>query len=104
MGSRRAGSHWAAARITSSFPLPLLATVGITGTLRSRESLCTSISIPRFLAMSIMFRAMHTGTPISISWTVRYRLRSRLEASTMLTTMAGFSLTMKSLATTSSWE
>ena len=41
-----------------------------------------STRMPRFFSRSAMFRAMTTGTPVSISWVVRYRFRSMLVAST----------------------
>jgi hypothetical protein len=43
------------------------------------------ISTLRFLALSIIFKATTIGTFISSSRTVRYRFRSKLEASIILT-------------------
>ena len=42
---------------------------------------------------SIMFTAMTTGMPSSISWVVRYRLRSMLVPSMMFRMASGFSFT-----------
>ena len=56
-----------------------------------RESSFTLMLSPAFLTRSIMLRAMTTGMPSSVSWVVRYRLRSRLVASTMFKMASGFS-------------
>ena len=49
-------------------------------------------------------RASTVGRSSSSSWTVRYRLRSRLVASTMSMMQSGASPMMKSRATISSME
>ena len=50
------------------------------------------------------FRASTRGRSSSSSWTVKYRLRSRLVASTMSMTASGPSPMIKSRATISSME
>ena len=76
--------------------------MGTTRSPRPLERTRTLMLSPLARTSSIMFRATTTGTPSSISCTVRYRLRSMLVASTMLMTALGFCSSKKSLVTTSS--
>ena len=82
-----------AALATSVLPSPLTALVSMIWQPSASESFLTSILSPFLRTMSIMLRAMTIGTPISSSWVVRYRLRSRLEASMMLIIESGCSFT-----------
>ena len=79
----------------SSFrPVPFRAETSSTGQPSSLDIFTASILSPFFFTTSIMFRAMTTGMPISMTWVVRYRLRSRLVASTRLTITSGCSSMM----------
>ena len=78
-----------AALTTSSMPRPFSAEVGTMGQPSSRDRPSTSILSPFFSTRSIMFSAMTTGIPRFRIWLVRYRLRSRLVASTRLITASG---------------
>ena len=78
--------------ISASMPRPLRAEVSTTGQPKWRESSATLMESPFFSTRSIMFRARTTGMPRSMIWVVRYRLRSRLVASTRLTTTSGLPL------------
>ena len=82
-----------AALATSVLPSPLTALVSMIWQPSASESFLTSILSPFLRTISIMLRAMTIGTPISSSWVVRYRLRSRLEASMMLIIESGCSFT-----------
>ena len=95
-GFGAAALRWArlrAALATSVLPSPLTALVSMIWQPSASESFLTSILSPFLRTMSIMLRAMTIGTPISSSWVVRYRLRSRLEASMMLIIESGCSFT-----------
>ena len=82
----------AAALSMSSFtPLFLRAEIATTGTPMARSSAFTSMLSPALSTSSIMFSATITGTSVSSSWVVRYRLRSRLVASTIFIMPYGFS-------------
>ena len=60
------------ARSATSFePAPLTAEVSITSQPSAAASLWVSIRSPFFLTKSIMFSAMITGMPISVTWVVR---------------------------------
>lgn len=72
-------------------PFDLDAIIGITGTFKDCASPKTSIFILLSAAASIMFKTKMRGSCISISWSVMYRLRSKFDASIMLTTQSGFS-------------
>ena len=87
-----------------STPSPRSADISTTGTLSLRASSSVLIFIPRFLTTSIWLSATTIGTPNSMSCVVRYRLRSRLDASTMLTMASGLPLERKFRATISSLE
>ena len=58
-----------------------------------RESSLVLMSSPFFRTTSIMLMAMTMGMPSSMSWVVRYRLRSRLVPSTMFKITSGRSPT-----------
>ena len=80
-----------AARAASLTPSPLRAEISTILQPSCRESSFTLMLSPAFFTRSIMLRAMTTGMPSSVSWVVRYRLRSRLVASTMFKMASGFS-------------
>ena len=83
------------AQSASAFkPSPLTADVSIISQPSCSESFFVSMRSPFFLTISIMFNAISTGMPISVSCVVRYRLRSMLDASTRLTTTSGRSSMM----------
>ena len=88
---------------SSDTPSPLEAVMGTTGIPRAVLSLCTSTVPPLAYTSSIMFSASTMGTFSSRSWSVRYRLRSILVASTMLMIPSGFRFRIKSRETISSW-
>ena len=75
----------------SSIPIFLTADNGTTLTPKIFSNLSTSISIPKLLAKSILFKANNRLTPISINCKVRYKFLSKAVASTILTTKSGFS-------------
>ena len=70
-------------------PSPLSAEISITGTPRWLESFAASMRSPFLRTTSIMFSATTIGIPSSASCVVRYRLRSRLVASMMLSSASG---------------
>ena len=72
------------------------------GQFNNIERRSTSILIPRFSNKSAIFKAMTTGTPVSISCVVRYKFLSMLVASTKSMITSGFSFSKKSRLTTSS--
>ena len=82
---------WYALFISSSIPFSLRAEILTTGSPIFFSSSSAFILSPFFSTASIIFKAMTTGTSISIICVVRYKLRSRLVASTMLITQSGFS-------------
>ena len=93
-----------ATRINSPIPSFLLAEMGTTGT---PSSACIfSMSMWPLLARtsSIIFSAITIGMRSSISCRLRYRLRSRLVASTMLMMPSGCESIRKSRETISSDE
>ena len=74
-------------------PEPFKALVSTMGQPKAADNLPVSILSPFLWTMSIMFKAMTMGAPTSRSWVVRYRFRSRLEASTMFKMTSGLSFT-----------
>ena len=105
-GSRRTGL-WACFRASSAAdlqPSPLRALICRQGQPSPLPNFSRSMLSPLFRTRSIMFTATTTGSPSSISWVVRYRLRSILVPSTMFKTTSGGSRTRQVLATTSSGE
>ena len=77
--------------ISLSRPVCFNAEVSTTGQFINMERRSTSIFMPLFSRRSVMFNAMTTGTPVSMSWVVKYRLRSMLVESTRSTITSGFS-------------
>ncbi len=77
------------AALSSSMPRLRTATVGITGTPSSAESLAASIVSPSRSAMSIMLSATTTGSPSRISCSAKRRWLSRLVASTTIRIACG---------------
>ncbi|MNE76114.1 hypothetical protein D3C80_1723290 [compost metagenome] len=75
-------------------PSALVETKGTTGQPRCADSAAISIWICWLLAISSMFSATMQGMPSSSSCSVRYRLRSRLEASTTLISRSASPLRM----------
>ena len=91
-------ARWVLARATacsaaSMPPSPFRALMLTTVQPRASPSLFRSIWSPFLRTRSIMFTATTTGRPSSMSWVVRYRLRSMLVPSTMLRMASGLSLT-----------
>ena len=80
---------WAA----SWMPVPLRAEISTMGQPSCRESSFVLILSPFFRTTSIILMAITTGMPSSVSWVVRYRLRSRLVPSTMFRMASGRSPT-----------
>ena len=74
---------------SSSSPVRFAAITVITGTPIAFSNAAASIVRPSLFSASVIVSAMTTGSPKSSSWLVRYKLRSRLEASTTLTTRSG---------------
>ena len=72
-----------AASAASMTPAPFRAEISTTVQPRARESSWVLILSPFFRTTSIMLMATTTGIPSSVSWVVKYRLRSRLVPSTM---------------------
>ena len=91
-----------ASSTTSSRPFPFNADVSTIGQFNNIERRSTSILIPRFSNKSAIFKAMTTGTPVSISCVVRYKFLSMFVASTKSMITSGFSFNKKSRLTTSS--
>ena len=81
-----------AASAASMTPVPFKAEISTILQPSSRSSSLTLMLSPFFLTRSIMFSAMTTGMPSSVSWVVRYRLRSRFVASTMFKIASGRSV------------
>ena len=81
-----------AASAASITPSPFRAEISITLQPSSRLSSATLIWSPFLRTTSIMLMAMTTGMPSSVSWVVRYRLRSRLVPSMMFRMASGRSL------------
>ena len=73
-------------------PVPFNAEISTTGQPSFLLSCPMLISSPDFFTMSIMFTAIRTGMPSSISWVDRYRLRSKLVPSTMFKITSGRSV------------
>ena len=88
--------------IRSSMPSFLLADMGSMCTPSSFSRPGMSMDVPEACTSSIMLSAITMGRPSSISCSVRYRLRSRLVASTMFIIAAGCCSSTKSRATISS--
>ena len=78
-----------AMRTSSSTPWFFTAEMGITGMPRAADMALTSMVPPPAVTSSIMFRASTMGMRISSSWSVRYRFRWMLVASTMLMMPSG---------------
>ena len=76
---------------SASSPVCFRAEVSTIGQSNNIESLFVSILIPLFSRRSVMFSAITTGTPVSISCVVRYRLRSIFVASTRSIITSGLS-------------
>ena len=85
--------------LTPSF---LLAEMGTTGMPSASSRHFISMLPPEAVTSSIIFSASTIGSPNSITWSVKYRLRSMLVASTMLMTASGLPCIRKSRVTTSS--
>ena len=81
-----------AASAASMTPSPLSAEISMISQPSSRESSLTLISSPFLRTISIMLMAMTTGMPSSVSWVVRYRLRSRFVPSMMFRIASGRSV------------
>ena len=84
----------AALSINSFIPVFFSAEIATTGTLTAFSSAVTSILSPALSTSSIILRAIITGTSISSNCVVRYRLRSKLVASTIFIMPSGFSSSM----------
>ena len=78
-----------AASAASRIPVPFRAEISMILQPSCLLSWAVSILSPFFLTTSIMLMATTTGMPSSVSWVVRYRLRSRLEPSTMFKMASG---------------
>ena len=74
-------------------PSPFSALISTTSQPSASPSFFRSISSPFLRTRSIMLTATTTGMPSSMSWVVRYRLRSTLVPSTMFRMASGFSPT-----------
>ena len=78
-----------AASAASITPSPFRAEISTISQPSWRDSSLTLIWSPFLRTTSIMFTAMTTGMPSSVSWVVRYRLRSRLVPSMMFRMASG---------------
>ena len=83
-------------------PSPFKAEMGNTSQPSSSPSFFISIVSPFRLTTSIMFNANSTGTPTSTNCVVKYKLRSKLDASTIFKITSGRSLIIYVRATISS--
>ena len=83
-----------ASSISLSRPSPFSADVSMIGQPSTMDSRSVSILISRFSSRSAIFKAITTGTPVSINCVVRYRFRSMLVASTRFTITSGCSFKM----------
>ena len=88
--------------MSSDTPSAVAAQMGTTGTPSVCAIFCTSILPPFPVSSSIMLSARTVGTRSVRSCRVKYRLRSRFVASTMLMIPSGFWLRIKSRVTISS--
>ena len=77
-----------------SMPVRRFACTAITGTPNRFSSAAISISMSRSRAKSTMFSATTVGSPSENTWLTRYRLRSRLLASTIERITSGVSLSL----------
>ena len=95
-------AFFTAASTTDARPVFLSADVSTTGQPRTIDSLFVSIFSPRFSMRSAILSAMTTGMPVSMTWVVRYRLRSMFVASTRSMMTSGLSSIRYLRLTTSS--
>ena len=80
---------WTAASAASATPVPLSAEISTILQPSWVESCAVLISSPFFFTISIILMATTTGIPSSVSCVVKYRLRSRLEPSTIFRIASG---------------
>ena len=103
-GSGAGGGSASIRLMSSAMPVCFRALTVTTGQPSWRLRAAVSMRMPRCSSKSHMFRATTMGRPVSMSWELRYRLRSRLVASTTLIIMSGLSSSRYWRDTTSSGE